>query len=229
MAIAKSFRAPPFTPSRLTVACCAIEGRLKLYSLCPEALPNTPPAPSSAMLLPNTLLEERSLSLRTNDATSCLMYCFCVKLLPPFESLGSYGDSRTITFLLPVGSVGSIIVLIVCLGVFNPFARRAISVALSDAIADLSFSCGLTNDLDPSGFSQTPPIPATGKLCPVDSVSSVPKLVGLILLNLLEDTLAEILSMIPPLRMLLSYALIFSLIHGDLAMFLSCSAAYLAC
>ena len=117
---AKNFFAPPFTPRRFTIACCSILGITFAKSLKPEALSNTPAVPTSAKTLPDKFGFCKSLSPLRVDATNCLIISDLLNLPLMAAILGSYGDSITINFLCPVGSVGSIIVLIVCFGDTSP-------------------------------------------------------------------------------------------------------------
>ena len=147
-------------------------------SLNPEAFPNTPAGPTSASVFPKTLDFDKSLSPRRSDATSCVTICFFVNLPLASANLGSYGDSRTINFLLPVVSVGSIIVLIVCFGALSPCASLAIIVARCSASAAVASTAGFTNTTSPFGFLYTPPTFGIGKLLPEVPCNNVPKSVG---------------------------------------------------
>ena len=49
---AKSFLAPPLTPSRFIIACSFIEGNFFANSVAPDALARTPPAPTSGLKFP---------------------------------------------------------------------------------------------------------------------------------------------------------------------------------
>ena len=64
----------------------------------------------------------KSLSPRRAAATNCLKKSSLEKVFCILAGLkrSSNGDSRTISFLFPCTSVGSIIVFIVCSGVSNP-------------------------------------------------------------------------------------------------------------
>ena len=150
---ANAFLAPPFTPRRLIIACSSSDGILNLNSLAPEAAPNTPEAPWSATFDPNTFEGDKSLSPLTVEARSCVKYSFLENLVPPVANFGLYGDSRTINLRLPVRSVGSIIVLIVCSGASRSSkAPLVIFVPLCSANAAFSLRTGLTTTTCPFGF-----------------------------------------------------------------------------
>ena len=96
---AKNFLAPPFTPSKLTSACCSMLGNPLEKSLKPDALSNTPAVPTSANTFPDRFAFCKSLSALNVDATSCLTISDCENLPSMAAILGSYGDSITINFL----------------------------------------------------------------------------------------------------------------------------------
>ena len=68
---AKNLFAPPFTPSKLILACSATDGISSAYDLKPEAVLNTPIVPPSATKLPPMLPGDKSLSPLNADASNC--------------------------------------------------------------------------------------------------------------------------------------------------------------
>ena len=86
---AKNFFAPPFTPRRLTTACCSILGIALEKSLKPDALSNTPAVPTSAKTLPERFAFCKSLSPLNVDATNCLTMSDFVNLPSIAAILGS--------------------------------------------------------------------------------------------------------------------------------------------
>ena len=175
---AKSFLAPPLTPSKLIIACSPIEGRVFANSVFLDAFAKTPAAPTSAKTFPNTLLGDKSLLFIAKEAIVCLIISSSVKTVPPLVKVLSYGDSTPSNFVFPLGSNGFNIVLIVCSGASSPNTSLAILVPYTSALADISFGTPLKNLSRPSESLYNPETPGIGKLIPELGATMCPYLTG---------------------------------------------------